>query len=150
MQDLDPTAEVGFGPVAISAADVDYAMGGEFREDEIDFSGRCVVGVDEESNAVGVSGCQVSEGVRTTLSNRMRKNKSEYLYLRPLLRKLLRMFPPGPHNHDPVEPEDSERVAGKSDDRIMDSRIIFEDGWMMMAWSRDGGMDCLAGRFSFF
>jgi hypothetical protein len=41
---------------AIRAADVDDTMGGEFREDEVDFGSMRVVGVDEKSDAVGMSG----------------------------------------------------------------------------------------------
>ena len=58
------------------------------------------------------------------------------------------MFRPDHHDHNPEKRKNPERVDGKSDDRIMNRRIIFEDGWMMMAWSRDSGMDSLAGRLS--
>ena len=61
MQHLDPAAEIGLGPVAIGAADVDHAVGGEFREDEVDFPGGRVVGVDEQGDAVGVGGCHFKE-----------------------------------------------------------------------------------------
>jgi hypothetical protein len=56
MQHLDPSAEVGLGPVAISAADVDHTVSRELGEDEFDFPGRCVIGIDEQGNAVGVAG----------------------------------------------------------------------------------------------
>jgi hypothetical protein len=54
-------------------------------------------------------------------------NKDETARLKPLWKKLVRMFHPDLHEQVPEKRKTSERVDGKSDDRIMDSRIIFED-----------------------
>ena len=46
--------------------------------------------------------------------------------LKQLWKKLVRTFHPDLHEHDPEKRKNSERVGEKSDDRIMDSRIIFK------------------------
>lgn len=41
-----------------------------------------------------------------------------------------RLFHPDLHEHNPEKLKTPDRVDRKIHDRIMDSRIIFEDGWV--------------------
>lgn len=61
------------------------------------------------------------------LEGKQELNAEETARLKQVWKKLVRMFHLDLHEHDLVRRNNSERVDGKSDDRIMDGRIIFGD-----------------------
>ena len=78
MQHFDPSAKIRLGPVTISTTDVDHTMSGEFRKDEVDFCRRCIVGIYQEGDAVGVGCCHFSEYLLGELQIKKHKTSQRF------------------------------------------------------------------------